>query len=64
MNTICLGRLFIAKCGQAAGAPLVERGITNERGDLGGRRGACLVFRSLFGKRRPCNAIAIGWWRK
>lgn len=64
MNTICIGRLFVAQCRQPAGAPLVDRGFTNERGDLGGRRGDSLVFRSLFGKGRTCKALAIGLWRK
>ncbi|MDP9518806.1 hypothetical protein [Pseudomonas protegens] len=64
MNTISVGRFFIAQCQQPAGAPLVDRGFTNERGDLGGRRGDSLVFRSLFGKGRACKALAIGLWRK
>ena len=64
MNTICIGRLFIAQCRQPAGAPLVDRGVTNERSDLGGRRGNSVVIRSLFGKGRACKAIAIGWWEK
>ena len=64
MNTFTLGRFFIAKCHQPAGAPLVDRGFTNERSDLGGRRGDSLVFRSLFGKGRACKAIALGMWRR
>lgn len=62
MNTICIGRLYFAKCGQAAGAPLVDRGFTNEKGT--GRRGRCFVIRPPFARNRPCNAIAIGWWGK
>lgn len=62
MNTFCLGRLFIAKCGQAAGAPLVDRGWTNEHGE-GGRTGRCFVIRPPFSRNKPCNAIAIGWWK-
>ena len=64
MNTLSIGRLYIAKCGQAAGAPLIDRGVTNERGDLGGRRGRCFVIRPPFAHHRPCRAIAIGWWGK
>ncbi|WP_447722249.1 hypothetical protein [Aquipseudomonas campi] len=64
MNTLCIGRFFIAKCCQPAGAPVVDRGWTNERSDLGGRKGDSLVFRSLFGKGRACKAIALGMWRK
>lgn len=64
MNTFCIGRLYIAKCGQAAGAPLIDRGFTSERGDLGGRRGRCFVIRPPFAHHRPCRAIAIGWWGK
>jgi len=63
MNTICIGRLYFAKCGQATGAPLVDRGFTNEKGALG-RRGRCFVIRPPFARNRPCNAIAIGWWGK
>lgn len=60
MNTFCIGRLFIARCRQPAGAPFVDRGVTNERGDLGGRRGDSLVIRLPFAKGK---AVAIGWWR-
>ncbi len=62
MNTYCLGRLYIAKCGQAAGAPLVDRGFTKETGT--DRRGRCLVIRPPFAGNRVCRAIAIGWWSK
>lgn len=61
MNTICFGRLFIAKCGQAAGAPLVDRGWTREN-DGSGRTGRCFVIRPPFSRAKPCTAIAIGWW--
>lgn len=63
MNTFCVGRLYIAKCGQASGAPLVDRGFTNEKGGAG-RRGRCLVIRPPFAGNRPCRAIAVGWWGK
>lgn len=62
MNTFCIGRLFIAKCGQAAGSPLIDRGVTTEVHSPW-RRAACLVIRAPFRKHRPCNAIAIGWWK-
>lgn len=63
MNTFCIGRLYFAKCGQAAGAPLIDLGFTNETRGLG-RRGRCLVIRPPFSRNRPCNAVAIGWWGK
>ena len=63
MNTFCIGRLYVAVCGQPAGAPLVDRGFTSEKGEHG-RRGRCFVIRAIFAKNRTSRAIAIGWWCK
>lgn len=63
-RTYSIGRLFVTTTMQGQGAPIFDRGITNEH-DGRRRRGQSLVIRAPFTKyRASMRAIVLGIWQR
>lgn len=62
-DTKSLWRVYVTTVLQAAGAPLIDKGVTTEPEGLK-REGDAYVIRPPFTKHRPVRALVIGIWRK
>lgn len=60
-EAVSVGRYFAVLASQAAGAPLIDKAITQEReGQM--RRGKGVLIRLPFTGNRPTIGLVLGQW--